>query len=267
MSKEKNPNKKKMSKKKKIILIVVVIAAVLIIVQLAGTGIWYMNYMGYFADGNKSEYSLDNAGTVEDSPLEGLTIGQLGSSVTYGLRSKGVSFADYIAERNNCTSVKEAVSGTKLVTGTDDNYVDRLMSMDTDTAFDLMMIQLSTNDAGDDPSPIGEISDSAELEDFDTTTVIGAIEAMIVYTQETWNCPVVFYTCPQNDKAGYEDMVNALYEVQEKWGIEIIDLYSELDINMDEYDLYMADSIHPTQAGYLLWWTPVMEEHLYAMFE
>ena len=27
--------------------------------------------------------------------------------------------------------------------------------------------------------------------------------------------------------------------------------------------LYMFDGIHPTQAGYLNWWTPKMEAYLY----
>ena len=30
-----------------------------------------------------------------------------------------------------------------------------------------------------------------------------------------------------------------------------------------EYEVYMADPVHPTQAGYLEWWTPKMEEYLY----
>ena len=33
------------------------------------------------------------------------------------------------------------------------------------------------------------------------------------------------------------------------------------------YALYMADPIHPTKAGYLKWWTPKIEEGLYAQFE
>ena len=33
-----------------------------------------------------------------------------------------------------------------------------------------------------------------------------------------------------------------------------------------DYALYMGDSIHPTQAGYLQWWTPKFEEHLYKLF-
>ena len=34
-----------------------------------------------------------------------------------------------------------------------------------------------------------------------------------------------------------------------------------------EYEVYMADPVHPTQAGYLEWWTPKMEEYLYQFLE
>lgn len=29
------------------------------------------------------------------------------------------------------------------------------------------------------------------------------------------------------------------------------------------YNFYMYDKIHPTKAGYLKWWTPVIEAFLY----
>lgn len=246
----------------------ILIGVAVALVLLMGAGmLWGMSYMGYFNPGNSSDYDLENVEVLDDSPLEGLTIGQLGSSVTYGMQSMGVSFADYIAWRNNCTTVKEAVSGTTLVTSSENSYVERLLTMDTSTDFDIMMVQLSTNDAGDDPSPIGEVSDSYDLEDFDTTTVIGAIEYIIAYSLETWDCEVVFYTCAPNSKAGYEDMVDALYEVAEKWDITIIDLYNTLDSDSVDLDTFMNDEIHPTKLGYLEWWTPVMEEALYALVE
>lgn len=254
------------TKKKKVIKVVLIVVAIFILINIAGTQIWYLNYKGYFpgSKGNGKEYALKNVETIENSPLKGMTIGQLGSSVTYGARSKKVSFSDYIATRNDCTCIKEAVSGTTLVTSKKDSYVDRLVeNFDKYQNIDLMMVQLSTNDAGKNPSPLGEISESKNLKDFDTDTVIGAIEYIVAYSQETWNCPVVFYTCPKNSKGGYDEMVDALYQIQDKWGIGIIDLYNELDINDPNYDLYMADEIHPSQAGYLEWWTPVMEEYLY----
>ena len=92
------------------------------------------------------------------------------------------------------------------------------------------------------------------------------MEYIISYSSQTWNCPVIFYTGTKYDSEMYGEMVEALQQLQEKWGIGIIDLWNDEEMNSvsgEDYDLYMYDSIHPTQAGYLLWWTPKFEEYLY----
>ena len=57
-------------------------------------------------------------------------------------------------------------------------------------------------------------------------------------------------------------MAGRLQELRDKWGIEVIDLYTDKEFNSideDAYNLYMADPVHPTEAGYAEWWMPVME--------
>ena len=61
-------------------------------------------------------------------------------------------------------------------------------------------------------------------------------------------------------------MVEALQALQTEREFFLIDLYSDEAFNAiseDERALYMEDNIHPTRAGYLLWWTPRMEQDLY----
>ena len=99
-------------------------------------------------------------------------------------------------------------------------------------------------------------------------TVCGAIEFIISYVRETWECPVVFYTNSHYESETYASMVAALKEIRQVYGIGVIDLYTDEafnDVSEDAYRLYMADNIHPTRAGYLLWWTPKIEEELYAL--
>ena len=202
-----------------------------------------------------------------ENPLQGKTVVFLGSSVTYGSASQGVSFAEYIAARNDCVSVKEAVSGTTLLDGPS-SYIRRLRELEPPQA-DLFVCQLSTNDASQS-KPLGTVSGSGKASDFDTSTVAGAIEYIIVYARETWNCPVVFYTNPRYDSPAYGRMVELLYRASEKWGITVIDMWNDRDFNAiteEQRALYMADSIHPTQAGYLEWWTPMMERTLYRVME
>lgn len=216
--------------------------------------------------GNNEIYALESVQPLEESPLKGKTLCFLGSSVTLGAKSLDVSFVDYIGRRNDCSCVKEAVSGTTLVDSGSKSYIKRMKSkISPDAEFDAFICQLSTNDAGW-KKKLGKISDSESLEDFDTSTVIGAMEYIIVYARQTWNCPVIFYTGTKYESEHYQKMVDALLELQKKYGIGVIDLWNDAELNAvseEEYGLYMADSIHPTQAGYRDWWTPKMEQELY----
>lgn len=268
--------------KKKILKIILRI--VLIVILVAGIGLTYLvgavGGGGPFdfvwknklkkMPGNAEKYSLENIEPLENSPLRGKRICYLGSSVTLGLYSMDVSFADYISYRNGCEYVKEAVSGTTLVDNGKTSYIQRMKNnIGTDAKFDAFVCQLSTNDASKE-MPMGEISSSENLEDFDTQTITGAMEYIIVYAKQTWNCPVIFYTGTKYDSKQYQQMVDVLYELQDKYGIGVIDLWNDEemnDVSEKEYEVYMADPVHPTQAGYLEWWTPKMEEYLYQFLE
>ncbi len=213
--------------------------------------------------GNGDAYDLEQVKPSSDITLSGKTIVFLGSSVTYGAASQGISFADYLERQEGCIAVKEAVSGTTLVAECVDSYIERLNTLAVDKA-DLFICQLSTNDATQ-KKPLGKISASTTIEDFDTHTVAGAIEYIIAYAQNTWNCPVLFYTNPKYDSAEYEKMVMLLEKIQEKWGIGIINMWNNETFNNlsdKQSRFYMADSIHPTKAGYLEWWLPYMEKEI-----
>lgn len=60
-------------------------------------------------------------------------------------------------------------------------------------------------------------------------------------------------------------MVKLLQQIAKKCDITVIDMWNDADFNAlteERRALYMADGIHPTQAGYLEWWTPYMEKYL-----
>lgn len=216
--------------------------------------------------GNAAAYDVQ-AMSLQDNPvLRGKRVCFLGSSVTYGSAAMGVSFADYIGRRNGMEAVKEAVPGTTLVDSGPQSYIRRLEKLDDDLQLDLLVCQLSTNDASKG-YPLGEVGGSFDEDAFDTGTVAGAIEHIIAYARATWGCPVVFFTSSRYESEAYAAMVGCLGVLQDKWQIGVIDLWSNdafNDIPEEEYRLYMADDIHPTKAGYLLWWTPEMERQLTA---
>lgn len=263
-----------MKKRTKVILIILAAVVVLQAAWIAFCG-WkwgwgpfhkLSEYRYRSMPGNADRYAVSQVKPSGDETLKGKTVIFLGSSVTYGAASLGESFADDLSARLQCNVVKEAVSGTTLSTTSPNSYVTRLDNIKTRQA-DLFICQLSTNDASQ-KKPLGEVTDSERMGDFDTDTVAGAMEYIIAYAKDKWDCPVVFYTNPKYDSDEYAAMVELLYEIRDKWGIGVIDLWTELpEITEEERALYMADAIHPTRAGYLEWWTPVMEKDIIEMME
>lgn len=216
--------------------------------------------------GNSKKYSVAETETLADSPLKGNTFYFLGSSVTLGATSLNESMADFIAKRNDCTVIKEAVSGTTLCDSGESSYVRRIKNFDVNTAPDAFICQLSTNDAAPAyEDKLGTVSQSFNSDDFDTTTTLGAIEYIIGYAKKNWDCKILFYTNCYYFNASYKKMVEELYRIVLKWNIDIIDLYGDTGFNtitQSEKELYKYDNIHPTRAGYREWWTPVFEEKL-----
>ncbi|MCR5332103.1 MAG: SGNH/GDSL hydrolase family protein [Lachnospiraceae bacterium] len=194
------------------------------------------------------------------------TIVFLGSSVTYGAASQGVSFADILCERNGYLMIKEAVSGTTLTDEGPDSYISRLKTIDAETA-DLFICQLSTNDATCRKLP-GNVSRDSDMEAFDVKTIAGAIEYIIAYARKKWACPVLFYTNPRYDSPEYAAMVELLKQIADKWKIGILNLWDEEEFNAispDARAVYMADPIHPTLEGYREWWVPEFEKAVHSM--
>lgn len=220
--------------------------------------------------GNREDYSVASTQEIADSPLEGKVIFWLGSSVTEGASSGQESMADFLAKKHGAQCIKEAVSGTTLANRASSSYVSRLnqyLASDERVGHvDAFICQLSTNDKGF-PDGFGVVTpaDVRDAAAFDTATTFGAMEYIIATAKDTWDCPVYFYTNPPMGDENYETMVQSLEEIAEKWGVTIIDLYRDQafnDISEEERALYMADSIHPTKAGYREWWLPKFEETL-----
>ena len=208
--------------------------------------------------------ALTQSATVQVNYTDAPVYYFLGSSVTYGHANNGSSFVNEIQNLLRCVCVKEAVSGTTLANNGSNSYVARMLgNLDKNAKVDTLIVQLSTNDVSQNVAR-GAISDTKNLEDIDNTTTLGAIEYIIAYAKKTWDCKVVFYTNPDYNNAQYESLVKDLYEIQEKWGIGIVDFYYYVDMDrLDAQTLasYMADAIHPNAKGYR-WMGEVFAQYL-----
>ena len=176
--------------------------------------------------------------------LQGKNVLFLGSSVTYGAESGGVSFVEFMAQECGFSYVKEAVSGTTLADVNDKSYVSRLLKIDQNSKFDLFVCQLSTND----------YYQKISLED-----TKNAIIFIIDYVKSKFGCPIVFYTSPFFNSDDYAKTVQMLIEMQENYDFYILDLWNDKDmlsVSKEDYKIYMKDNVHPTLEVYRDWWTP-----------
>lgn len=214
-------------------------------------------------EGNSDKYSVKNVNPLPSSPLKDKLIYFLGSSVTFGAASFQEAVPEFLAKRNGCNCLKEAVSGTTLADINDNSYVKRLAKLPVNKKPDAFILQLSTNDANIKQVEFGKITDD---ENYNTKTTLGAIEYIASFVQKNFACPMFIYFNPPYGRQRYDELVKEVKPLTEKWHINVIDLYSDpaysTKLSPKEKILYMNDPIHPTKAGYLLKWTPLFEKRL-----
>ena len=215
--------------------------------------------------GNTNEFSPDRVEYDPTSPLSGKKIAFLGSSVTYGFAAHGVSFVDYLQVRDGVITTKSAVSGTTLAGNAPDGYLARLQrDFDPTANYDLFVCQLSTND-NQHGKKLGQVTESDQRDQFDQETTLGAIETICATIQKRFHCPLVFYTCLQDDpNHDYQTLINELRNLTSKWDFGIIDLFDNhgLRSSLAAHPNAMFDDVHPTQEGYLKVWLPFFEQQL-----
>ncbi|KRN21086.1 SGNH/GDSL hydrolase family protein [Lacticaseibacillus camelliae] len=212
--------------------------------------------------GNLPNYAPSAATLNPASPLYGKHIVFLGSSITYGAGAFGKSFVDDLAASDGLIADKLAISGTTLAGPEAKSYISRLHNFQPETTPDAFVCQLSTND-GRAGKPVGTVTKPGTTA-FDTTTTIGAMEAIITEVNHDWHCPIMFYTCLRKPDANYEQLIDSLYQLQEKYGFAILDLHHDKALasatSMQRFA--MLDDAHPTQLGYLKLWTPLFRASL-----
>ena len=182
--------------------------------------------------------------------LKNKTVLFLGSSVTFGSASGGVSFVEMLGEACGIVCVKEAVSGTTLADINERSYLSRLKALDIDTKVDLFVCQLSTNDA---------------TKGIEESKIEAAIREIVELVEQRFGCPIVFYTGTYFASEAYEKMIALLYGLQGEYGFAVLDLFHDAEmtgIDAERYRAYMKDPIHPTLLGYREWWTPKFVEFL-----
>lgn len=209
-------------------------------------------YVNNFCYALTPEYHIGNHVYTDirpvDSSLYKKHILFLGSSVTRGYASFGVSFVDLLERKYGIVPVKEAVDGTTLLNYNDISYFSRLKRIKNEHQFDAVVVQLSTNDA---TRNFPDLINDSELK---ITKIKNSIIDIITYIRKTWNCPVIFYTNPYFENKDYKKMVELILKMSREYQFTVVDFYNNKSWNnLSPYEkgLRMYDSIHPTLKGYI----------------
>ena len=207
---------------------------------------------------------------VGDSPLTGKRVLFVGDSITHA----SFSWASVIGKAYRMDWTNSGISGA-TISDLREKIIRHQLMLNADKDYDYVIMHGGINDAMSS-APIGSVSGSFNVADFDAETYIGGLETLFYYAYE--NFPgakfgyIINYATPNSKFGGCTagDDTKAYYEAAkmacDKWGIPYIDLYSgsTADGKSYSFDILQVDKaaenfinndpneIHLSAAGYNL---------------
>ena len=177
------------------------------------------------------------------------------------------SWAGRIGLRNNMTFTNAGKSGATIAETSSNNQIYTQLHKNKRHSFDFVILWGGINDAWKDV-PIGSLSNSTNIDDFDQTTFYGGLEATLCSAKE-WYADstiayVISYSMPLAKdgvvlttlRNGYGAYVDAIKAACEKWGVPYLNLYEDTDfctnvLKTGTSNYYFKDDgIHPYTPGH-----------------
>lgn len=242
-----------------------IIISVLVVVALGATVFLSVGSSnGTISKGNSKQYNASELIKNEDSLMQDDLIAFLGSDFVYGTKSDGQSFVDYLVKVDGIKAKKYGGEGYTLNGKGEGSLVESLNSV-IKNGLNPMVLFCEVpvcNEKG--RLKLGELTGSYFIGDYDTSTIIGAMEYICSSADMNWGCKVVFITCPNDDNKKYAQIVEAANQVAQKWNSGILNFYDNEEIVIDKKQrrLYFVDSSSPTKAGYNAVYGPMAEEYI-----
>ena len=173
------------------------------------------------------------AAVESDSALSGKKILFLGDSITAATRDDAAQkgWAGRIGTDYGAITTNAGWSGASVSTNKDSRIIAK-MEENKNNTYDYVILHGGVNDAMT-KAPLGKVSDSKNVADFDISTYAGALEELIYCAKEYFpNAKIGFivnYQTPNSTWGGYtKDMAAYFYtakQVCEKWEIPYLDLF------------------------------------------
>ena len=170
----------------------------------------------------------------------------LGSSITEGYLTNGISFCDIIKKDKRALVYKDAISGTTLSTKKENSYFERLnKNINNFKDYNYFVIQLSTNDSNKENN-----IEIGNCEDTNPETTFGAINNIIDLIKEKTKAKIIFFTSLCFDNPIYEDMILKLNTLRKRKKFLILDFYHDKYFK-ENVNQFLGDTIHPNMDGYI----------------
>lgn len=190
-----------------------------------------------------------------------------GDSITYGFLTNGYSWANFIKDNYDFDIVINAgISDYRVSTYDDKNkwLVSEVNNYKNDIKYDYVILQGGVNDVLYN-TPIGSISTSKNIEDFDINTFCGGLETYVATAINNYpNSKIGYIITYQTSnyvergiKWTYEDYkkyVDITKEILDKWNIDYLDLFNDKysEILKVDTNIYLSDNLHLNKDGYEL---------------
>lgn len=229
-------------------------------------GYYSVNYAGKtgyipkqaVADWQSTETILSYFSHVEAG--EPLKINVLGDSITYGdkLASQEYSYASILKTALGAEILRNyGWNGSAIAGNHPDRFVDRVSSMDRDA--NVIIVFGGTNDYcghGENGTELGSMGDMS------TGTFYGGLTMMYVGLKQRFPDSDIIYMTPikrkgymRTNNQGYnlQDYVNASKEVADLFGIPVLDLFNEPELDFSSSaSVYLVDGLHPNRMGHAI---------------
>jgi len=202
-------------------------------------------------------------------PLKGATGLFAGDSVNHGMSSRDEMASSFKGGTGGWAARVERDTGLVATnvgksgyhfTDVKSNYgpINDLLQANASKDFDYVVLQGGYNDACK-KVPLGTVSSSFDLDDFDTTTFAGGMERTLYNTIKYHGDTaaigfIVTFKIPKDNgiEKEYYDLAK---KICDKWGVAYLDLYNHEKLNADlKFDTkeHTNDYVHPDASGYEL---------------
>ena len=205
------------------------------------------------------------------SPLYGKTALFGGDSICAGSPTEPEAtrgWAGRIAAQYGMTVTNTGIPGASLSTSRKARILTQIEKV-KDNTYDYVILQGLAGDALG-PAPVGTMSDSFDVADFDVATYAGGLEELFYYAkqyfgEETQIGYIIGYQTPKTEMGGrmadMSEYVAVAIPVCDKWGVPYLDLYNDAHLNNDLLKVttteYLPDHLHPNAAGYDILYKPI----------